>query len=212
MNDIGTSFAMLSSVKKIHDLIDWEFLPVDSTIQGSKIWKTKLFRDLGVGYYWVQLDLRDSVKFTTEHVIAVHILADWKLCTDPKQNIAFLTDNRDGGDYVQKCDIDDLTDEDAGEKIFRLFLDLPNSRVTSIIRLKSRTWKNSTYRQASETELEYRGRRLTRYFSSACSMKSAPISSCQIKKKAVKRSSRGKRRRTIHKVFDKYMHKDTSSL
>ena len=57
MNDFGISFAMLSSVKKINDLIDWEYLPVDSTIQGSTIWKTKLFCDLGMGYYWVQIDL-----------------------------------------------------------------------------------------------------------------------------------------------------------
>ena len=87
----------------------------------------------------MQVDLRDYIKFTTEHIIAVHILIDWKLCNDPKQNIVFLTDNREGGDYVQKCDIDELSDVDIGEQIFSLFLNLPKSRITSIIRLKSHT-------------------------------------------------------------------------
>ena len=115
MNNIGLSFAMLSSIKKIYDLIDWEYLPIDSTIQRSKIWKIKLFHELSVGYYWVQVDLRDCIKFTAEHVIMDHILTDWKLCNNPKQNVAFLTDNRDGGDYVQKCDLDKLSDVDIGE-------------------------------------------------------------------------------------------------
>ena len=140
----------------------------------------------------MQLDLQDSLKFTAEHVIAVYILTDWKLCNDPKQNIAFLTDNRDGGDYVQKCDVNELTDVDAGEKIFRLFLNLPNSRIMLIIRLKSRTWQTSTYKQASRIELEYRDRRLTRQFSSTRSMQLAPISSCQVQKKTVSRRSRGR--------------------
>ena len=86
----------------------------------------------------------------------VHILADWRLCNDPKQHIAFLTDNREGGDYVQRCDIDDSTDVDVGERIFSLFLNLPNSRIMSIIRLKSHTQQNSTYMQASYTEFDYR--------------------------------------------------------
>ena len=93
----------------------------------------------------MQIDLRDSLKFTAEHVIAVHILADWRLCNDPKQHIVFLTDNRKGGDYVQRSDIDDLTEIDVGEQIFSLFLNLPNSRIISINRLKSRTQQNSTY-------------------------------------------------------------------
>ena len=37
MNNIGQSFGMLSSVKEIYEYIDWKYLPVDSTIQGSKI-------------------------------------------------------------------------------------------------------------------------------------------------------------------------------
>ena len=61
MNDISGSFGMLCSVKEIYEHIDWECLPVDSTIQGSKTWKTKLFRELGEGFYWVQVDLRDSL-------------------------------------------------------------------------------------------------------------------------------------------------------
>ena len=93
----------------------------------------------------MQVDLRDSIKFTAEYVIAVYILMDWKLCNNPKQNIAFLTDNREGGDYIQKCDLNKVSNVDVGEQIFSLFLNLPNSRIMSIIRLKSRTAQNSTY-------------------------------------------------------------------
>ena len=32
MNNIGLSFAMLSSVEIVHELIDWEFLPVEAMI------------------------------------------------------------------------------------------------------------------------------------------------------------------------------------
>ena len=126
----------------------------------------------------MQVNLRDCIKFTAEHIIAVYILTDWKLCNNPKQNIVFLTNNREGGDYIQKCDIDELSDVDVGEQIFSLFLNLPNSRITSIIRLKSCTRQNSTYKQASRTELEYRDQWLTRQFSSTCPIQSAPISSC----------------------------------
>ena len=43
MNDFNLSFGMLSSVKEIYEYIDWECLPVDLTMQGSKTWKTKSF-------------------------------------------------------------------------------------------------------------------------------------------------------------------------
>ena len=78
VNDIGVSFGMLSSVKSIYKKIDWTILPVDSTKQGSKAWKTKLFRDSPEGYYWVQVDLKDSLQFTAEHIFAVHIFKDWR--------------------------------------------------------------------------------------------------------------------------------------
>ena len=35
INNIGVSFAMLSSVEMVHELVDWEFLPVKSTKRGS---------------------------------------------------------------------------------------------------------------------------------------------------------------------------------
>ena len=87
LNNIGVSFAMISSIEIVHELIDWRHLPVESTIRGSILWKSKLFRELDVGFYWVQVDLRDSVQFTVEHVIAVHIIKDWKLCHDPGENV-----------------------------------------------------------------------------------------------------------------------------
>ena len=61
VNNIGLSFAILSSVEIVHELIDWKFLREESTIRGRILWKSKLFCDLAVGFYWVQLNLRDSV-------------------------------------------------------------------------------------------------------------------------------------------------------
>ena len=51
MSYISLSFRVLSSVKEIYEHIDWEHLPVNSTIQGSKVWKKKLFYDLEESYY-----------------------------------------------------------------------------------------------------------------------------------------------------------------
>ena len=53
MNNIGVSFAMLSSVEIVCKLVDWEFLPVEFTKRGSILWKAKLCRELEVGFYWV---------------------------------------------------------------------------------------------------------------------------------------------------------------
>jgi len=61
VNNVGVSFGMLSSVKSIYEEIDWTILPVDSIKQGIKAWKTKLFQDSLEGYYWVQVDLKDSL-------------------------------------------------------------------------------------------------------------------------------------------------------
>ena len=76
INDISQSFRMLSSAKEIYELISWEYLSIDSTIQESKIWKIKLFCDLDKEYYWVQVDLRDSLQLITEYVTKVHIIID----------------------------------------------------------------------------------------------------------------------------------------
>ena len=46
MNNIGVSFAMLSSVEIVYELVDWEFLPVESAKRGGTLWKSKLFREL----------------------------------------------------------------------------------------------------------------------------------------------------------------------
>ena len=82
------------------------------------------------------------------------------------QRIAYLIDNRRRGDYVQRGDIENESDKNVGDNIFSLFLSLVNSRLTSIIRLKPRTDKNLTYLQVSQTELQYKDRRLTRQFGS----------------------------------------------
>ena len=190
MNNVGLSFAMISSVEIIYELIDWQFLPVESTIAGSKLWKTKLFCELPVGFYWVQLDLRDSVTFTAEHVVAVHIMTDWRLCENPEENVIHLFDNRGQGDFVQMKDIDVKRSVDVGETIFSLFLGIPHSRITSIIKLKRRTAKNSTYAQASRTANGHRDRRLTRQLGSGI-LPPAPVS---FSTKTSSRRKRGKNR------------------
>ena len=50
MNNIGLSFAMLSSAKIARKLINWEFLPADATISGSSIQKAKLFCEPVIGF------------------------------------------------------------------------------------------------------------------------------------------------------------------
>ena len=89
--------------------------------------------------------MKDSLRFTAEHVIAIHIFKDWRQCTDPMQRIAYLIDNYRRGDYVQRGDIKTNSNINVGDKIFSLFLELSDSRVTLIIRLKPRIDKNSTY-------------------------------------------------------------------
>ena len=162
VNNIGRSFAMLSSAEIAYELIDWEFLPVDATISGSKIWKSKLFRELKVSYYWVQLDLRDSLPVVAEHAVAVHIMKDWELFKDLDGCAASLTDNRGSVDYVQRSDVDAQSRIDAGTTIFSLFLRMPTCRITSIIKVKSNTRKNSTYAQASRGAKAHADRRMTR--------------------------------------------------
>ena len=212
MNNIGLSFAMISSVEIIYELVDWEFLPVVSTITGSKLWKTKLFCELPVGFYWVQLDLRDSVAFTAEHVVAVHIIKDWKLCENPDENVSYLFDNRGRGDFVQLKDIDVKGSVDVGESIFSLFLGIPHSRVTSIINLKRRTAKNSTYAQASRTANGHKDRRLTRQLGSGISAPAPISSSTQTSSRRKRgnnrsRSSKSSAKKSSIRVLNSYKHR-----
>ena len=87
---------------------------------------------------------------------------DWELCEDPDGCVACLIDNRDRVDYEQRSDVDVQSEIDAGETILSLFLGIPKCRITSIIKVKSGTRKNSTYAQASRTAKEYADCRVTR--------------------------------------------------
>ena len=69
---------------------------------------------------------------------------DWRLHDNPSDNVAFLIDNQGQDDFVQICNVDVKCGVDAGETIFSLFLGMPNSRITSIMKLKPYTKKNST--------------------------------------------------------------------
>ena len=46
------------------------------------------------------------MRFIAEHVIAVHIIKDWKLCDDPEEYAMCLLDNRGRSDFVQLKDIE----------------------------------------------------------------------------------------------------------
>ena len=61
---------------------------------------------------------------------------------------------------MQKEDAEDGASANISESIFSLFLELANSRVTWIIRLKPQADKNSTYYWAFRAELQYKDWRL----------------------------------------------------
>ena len=200
MNNAGMSFGMLTSVKAIYEKLDWSFLPVDSTKQGSKVWMIKLFRECPVGFYWVQVDLKQSINIAADHVVAVQIVQDWKQCTFPKQRIAVLMDNRGHTCYVEREDVEDTLDAEAGERIFSLFMNFEHIRLTSIIRLKCRTRKNSTHQQASVTEQQLKDRRLTRKLSTSSSC----VSSGRIKKMGDGKKVTKMTGKTIAKCMKRY--------
>ena len=54
------------------------------------------------------------------------------------------------------CDVNVKCGINAGETIFSLFLGMPNSRVTSIMKLKPCTKKNSVCVQASRTAAAFK--------------------------------------------------------
>ena len=90
------------------------------------------------------MNLRNSVQFTAEHIVAVHVFKDWQLCDNPSNNVACLMDNCSQEDFVQICNINVKQGVDVGKTIFSLFLGIPNSCLTSIMKLKPHTEKNST--------------------------------------------------------------------
>ena len=95
---------------------------------------------------------------------AVHIFKDCRTCNDSSQCIAKIIDNRGRTDYIQKEDVEDLSDLDIGDKIFHSFLDMKYSRLTNIINLKRRQHKDSAYRHAAETATKHSNRSITRQF------------------------------------------------
>ena len=57
------------------------------------MWKKKLFHESLVGSYWIQLNLSVSLNFVAQHIVAVNIIKDWRLCSSLDQTVAILTDN-----------------------------------------------------------------------------------------------------------------------
>jgi len=53
------------------------------------------------------------------------------------QKITYLIENHGRGDYIQRGDVENVSDKNVGDYIFNLFLSFANSRFTSIIRFKS---------------------------------------------------------------------------
>ena len=108
------------------------------------------------------MDFRDSVLFTAEYIIVIQILKDQRLCDNSSNNVVILMDNRGRGDFVQVCNINVKHDINVGETIFSLFLGTPNSHITSIMKLKPQTEKNSTCVQALHTAAAFKDHCLTR--------------------------------------------------
>ena len=84
-----------------------------------------------------------------------------------------------------------------------MFLGLPNCGILLIIRLKSRTEKNSTYVQASRTESTYKDMKLTMNFrSSTLVYTPAPLLSKLNGKAPYRRGKRGlgKKKKEVVKV------------
>ena len=99
--------------------------------------------------------------------------------------------------------IDEL-DDNAREKILNIFLDLPNCWITLIIKLESRTEKNSTYAWVSWVELTCKDKRLTRNFRSSTSTCTITPSLSQVKGKAThRRGKRGSRKKKKEAIKEK---------
>ena len=113
-------------------------------MQGSILWKSKLFCNLDKGICSVHVNSQDSPWFAVEYAIAAHILTNYRQCTNPKQNTVHLIDNCSKGVYAQNCNADDELGTNVREKIFSLFLNLSNSRVISMIKLKAQIEASST--------------------------------------------------------------------
>ena len=75
--------------------------------------------------------------------------------------MSHLIDNIERGNYVQKSDVESQ-ESNIRENILSLFLGVPSCRVVSIIKLKAREERNSTFVQASLAELKHKGHRITR--------------------------------------------------
>ena len=115
---------------------------------------------------------------------------------------------------MQKEDVKDLTSEHTRDTIFSLLPQLENSRVTSIIKLKHCTNRNSAYLQASQTESLCLDRRITRQFRSSKMINkietSAAASGGKKHNKRGKRGS-GEQHKTINKNNEKFIAKYTKS-
>ena len=215
MNVKGLLFFMLSSAEIAYESIDWKFLPVETTIQGSKPWKSKIFCELEIGFCWVQLDLRDSAQCAADHAVAMHIFRDWRLCDDPEENVMRMVDNRGRADFVQLKDANVKSGIDAGEAMFRLFLGATNSRIASIVKLKQRAEKNSAHAQASRTAERLASRRSERLFSlesKTIKTSSRPSQSQSCRKRGSSRSRSGMSNsdRAIKRVINRHKKKTQS--
>ena len=72
-----------------------------------------------------------------------------------------LVNNYGEGVYAQKCNVDNESGTNIREIIFSLFLNLSNSRITSIVKLKAQAEENSTYVQSSQLDLKCKDRKIT---------------------------------------------------
>ena len=69
----------------------------------------------------MQVNLKNSVQFNTEHVITTCILIDWRQCTDLKAWIAHIIKNQRPWDYVKREDRENEADANVIDNMFSIF-------------------------------------------------------------------------------------------
>ena len=97
----------------------------------------------------------------------------------------------------------DSQDTNVREKILSLFLGVSSCRVVSIIKLKAREEKNSTYAQALQTVSKHKGRRITKNLYSSTSVPMLSAKTCKRKKSHRGKQGFGKASKAINSACQK---------
>ena len=123
--------------------VDWNMLIANPNAEENAHWKTKLTQVSLIEYYLVCVKLIENITRAIEYVFTAHIIKDWRTC-DSLQIAAIMVDGK-SYKQVQKRDIDSASNDNAGDEIFSLFLEILCSTIISIIQMKSCTSMNAVH-------------------------------------------------------------------